>query len=60
MTGLWAVEASCKEDPCPFHRTGQFQAPTREDALLGLETLWRNERRPRLLPDSRPAKGSKK
>ena len=59
MTGLWAVEASCKEDPCPFQQTGQFWTPASEVALLGLDTFWRTRRRSVLLRHSRPAKGAK-
>ena len=56
--GRGAVDASCREDPCPFQRPGQFGAPTREEALLGLEAFWRNRRRPVLFRHSGPAKGS--
>jgi hypothetical protein len=35
--GSGAVDASCWEDPCPFHESGQFWAPAREEAVLGSE-----------------------
>jgi len=49
------VEASCKKHPSPFQRTCQFWNPAGKEALLGLETFWRNERPPVLFPHSRPA-----
>ena len=48
-----------REHACAVQRTGQFWARATEEALLGLDTFWRNRRRPLLPPRSRPAKGSK-
>jgi len=44
---VWAVGGGRElqgGDPCSWQRTGQFWARTTEEALLGEETFWRNER----------------
>ena len=56
--GCGAVDASCREDPCPFQWTGQFRAPALKEALLGLEPLRRNERQCLLLLYKCPDQGS--
>jgi hypothetical protein len=48
--GSGAVEATCRQYQCRFKRPGQFWSRTGDEALLGLETLWRNGRWHLLLP----------
>jgi len=42
--GSGAVEATCAQYQCQCKRTGQFRSPARGEALLCLDTFWRNER----------------
>jgi len=42
------VEATCAQYQCRFKRTGQFWSPAGDEALLCLDTFWRNERWPLL------------
>jgi hypothetical protein len=48
--GSGPVEATCRQGQCRFKRPGQFWTPEGDEALLCLETFWRNERWPLLLP----------
>ena len=57
--GSGAVEATCAQYQCRFKRTGQFWSPAGDEALLCLDTFWRNERWPLLLAHTRPANLSK-
>ncbi|WP_423442549.1 hypothetical protein [Limisphaera sp. VF-2] len=54
------VEATCGQDQCRFKRPGQFWSPRGDEALLCLETFWRNRRWSLLFPHSafHPAKNS--
>lgn len=45
-----AVEATCRQCQCRFKRPGQFWSRTGDEALLCLETLWRNGRWHLLFP----------
>jgi hypothetical protein len=44
------VEATCRQGQCRFKRTGQFWSTVGDEALLCLETFWRNERWDLLFP----------
>jgi hypothetical protein len=57
--GSGAVEATCAQYQCRFKRTGQFWSPAGDEALLYLDTFWRNERWHLLFPQTRPANLSK-
>jgi hypothetical protein len=57
--GSGAVEATCAQYQCRFKRTGQFWSPAGDEALLCLDTFWRNERWHLLFPHTRPANLSK-
>ena len=48
--GRGPVEATCRQGQCRFKRPGQFWSPAGAEALLGLETFWRNERWNLLFP----------
>ena len=43
----------------PVQAQGQFWSPAGDEALLCLDTFWRNERWPLLFPHTRPANLSK-
>ncbi len=53
--GSGAVEATCRQYQCRFKRTGQFWTQTGDEALLSLETFWRNARWSMLYPHSQGA-----
>ena len=53
------MEATCAQYQCQCKRTGQFRSPARGEALLCLDTFWRNERWPLLFAHTRPANLSK-
>jgi len=57
--GCGAADATCSPYPCRFKQTGPFWSPAGDEALLGLDTFWRNERWPLLFPYTRPASLSK-
>jgi hypothetical protein len=57
--GSGAVEATCAQYQCRFKRTGQFWSPAGDEALLCLDTFWRNERWHLLFPHTRPPNLSK-
>jgi hypothetical protein len=42
--GSGAIESACRQYQCRFKRTGQFWTTPGDEALLCLETLWRNGR----------------
>jgi hypothetical protein len=48
--GSGAVEATCRQAQCRFKRPGQFWTRTGDEALLCLETFWRNGRWHLLFP----------
>lgn len=48
--GSGAVEATCRQAQCRFKRPGQFWSPAGDEALLCLETFWRNGRWHLLFP----------
>jgi hypothetical protein len=48
--GSGAVESTCRQYQCRFKRTGQFWTTTGDEALLCLETFWRNHRWHELYP----------
>jgi hypothetical protein len=52
--GSGAVEATCRQYQCRFKRPGQFWSRTGDEALLCLETLWRNGRWHLLFPHAPP------
>jgi hypothetical protein len=48
--GSGPVEATCRQAQCRFKRPGQSWSTDGDEALLCLETFWRNERWSRLFP----------
>ena len=42
--GSGAMESTCKQYQCRFHRSGQFWTQAGDEALMCLETFWRNAR----------------
>jgi hypothetical protein len=52
--GSGAIEATCRQYQCRFKRPGQFWSRTGDEALLCLETLWRNGRWHLLFPHAPP------
>ena len=48
--GSGPVEATCRQAQCRFKRTGQFWSQAGDEALLCLETFWRNGRWSLLFP----------
>jgi len=48
--GSGPVEATCRQGQCRFKRPGQFWSTAGDEALLCLETFWRNERWNLLFP----------
>jgi len=53
--GSGAIESTCRQYQCRFKRTGQFWTLPGDEALLGLETLWRNNRWDQLFPHAQSA-----
>lgn len=53
--GSGAIESTCRQYQCRFKRTGQFWTTAGDEALLCLETLWRNGRWHHLFPHAQPA-----
>ncbi|MDA1275004.1 MAG: hypothetical protein O2960_13300 [Verrucomicrobia bacterium] len=53
--GSGAVESACRQYQCRFKRTGQFWTTAGDEALLCLETFWRNGRWQELYPHASPA-----
>jgi hypothetical protein len=48
--GSGAIESTCRQCQCRFHRPGQFWTTKGDEALLCLETFWRNSRWSLLFP----------
>ena len=48
--GNGAMESTCKQCEGRFHRSGQFWTKQGDEALMCLETLWRNSRWSLLFP----------
>jgi len=48
--GSGAIESTCRQYQCRFKRPGQFWTIEGDEALLTLETFWRNERWTTLFP----------
>ena len=48
--GSGPVEATCRQSQCRFKRTGQFWSQAGDEALMCLETFWRNGRWHLLFP----------
>lgn len=51
--GSGAIESTCRQYQCRFKRTGQFWSLAGDEALMGLETLWRNGRWHDLYPHAK-------
>jgi len=51
--GSGAVESTCRQNQCRFKRPGQFWSRAGDEALLCLETFWRNGRWHLLFPHHR-------
>jgi hypothetical protein len=51
--GSGAMESTCKQYQCRFHRPGQFWTQAGDEALMCLETFWRNARWSLLFPHVR-------
>lgn len=52
--GSGAIESTCRQYQCRFKRTGQFWSTAGDEALLALETFWRNRRWHLLFPHAMP------
>lgn len=48
-----AIESTCRQDQCRFKRTGQFWTTVGDEALLCVETFWRNGRWHELYPHAK-------
>lgn len=57
--GSGAVESTCRQAQCRFKRPGQYWTPQGDEALLCLETFWRNGRWHLLFPHNRQSTLSK-
>jgi hypothetical protein len=53
--GSGAVESTCRQYQCRFKRTGQFWSTAGDEALMCLETFWRNGRWHELFPHAKIA-----
>jgi len=53
--GSGAIESACRQYQCRFKRTGQFWTMAGDEALMCLETLWRNGRWHELYPHAKPS-----
>lgn len=51
--GSGAIESTCRQYQCRFKRAGQFWSIKGDEALLALETFWRNDRWSTLFPHAR-------
>ena len=51
--GSGAIESTCRQAQCRFKRPGQYWSRQGDEALLCLETFWRNERWHLLFPHNR-------
>jgi hypothetical protein len=52
--GSGAIESTCRQYQCRFKRTGQFWSVEGDEALMCLETFWRNNRWHDLFPHAKP------
>jgi hypothetical protein len=57
--GSGAVESTCRQAQCRFKRPGQYWSQQGDEALLCLETFWRNGRWNLLFPHNRQFNPSK-
>ena len=57
--GSGAVESTCRQGQCRFKRPGQYWSQQGDEALLCLETFWRNGRWDLLFPHNRRSDLSK-
>lgn len=57
--GSGAVESTCRQAQCRFKRPGQYWSQQGDEALLCLETFWRNGRWHLLFPHNRRMNPSK-
>ena len=57
--GSGAIESTCRQAQCRFKRPGQYWTPAGDEALLCLETFWRNGRWHLLFPHNRQSDPSK-
>ena len=57
--GSGAMESTCRQYQARFKRTGQFWSQTGDEALMCLETFWRNNRWSLLFPHAQPPDLSK-
>ena len=55
--GSGAMESTCRQYQCRFKRTGQFWTTPGDEALMCLETLWRNGRWHELYPHAKSSAG---
>jgi hypothetical protein len=53
--GSGAIESTCRQYQCRFKRTGQFWTMPGDEALMCLETFWRNGRWQELYPHAQPS-----
>lgn len=53
--GTGAIESTCRQYQVRFKRTGQFWTQVGDEALMGLETYWRNDRWSILYPHAQPS-----
>ena len=53
--GSGAIESTCRQYQCRFKRTGQFWSVAGDEALMCLETFWRNNRWHDLFPHAKPS-----
>jgi len=51
--GSGAIESTCRQYQCRFKRTGQFWSIAGDEALMCLETFWRNGRWHELYPHAK-------
>jgi len=51
--GSGAIESTCRQYQCRFKRTGQFWTTAGDEALMCLETFWRNGRWEELFPHAK-------
>jgi hypothetical protein len=51
--GSGAIESTCRQYQCRFKRTGQFWSTAGDEALMCLETFWRNDRWHELYPHAK-------
>ena len=51
--GSGAIESTCRQYQCRFKRTGQFWTTVGDEALMCLETFWRNNRWHELNPHAK-------